>query len=158
MRRPGFSLIEIMIVVSVIGILAAIVLPVYRGVREKSQAVAAAASMVQIAKALDHYHATHGDWPGDLNRRQLPPELKPYLPNDDFKTGPIGGVWDYDDWRGQGHTAGGDPVAILISIVEGDPNAYALIDREIDDGNLSTGTVRVTDTNSRLAYILRFEE
>lgn len=153
----GFTLIEMMIVVSVLGVLAAMVVPRYRNIRDTAEANAAATSMVAIAKAATHYHATHGEWPKDKNRRVLPTELLSYLPENEFEHGPIGGVWDYEDWRGYNQTAGGDKIGIAISIVEGNPEMYEAIDRIIDDGNLDTGVVRECETSPRLVYILKFD-
>lgn len=151
------TLVEMMVVVAVIAILAAIVLPQFSGAQEKAKAVSAGSSMLAIAKAATHYYALNEDWPADVNRRRIPPELETYLPHDDFVHGPIGGVWDFEDWRGTGRTAGGHPVGIAISIVEGDPDMYLAIDTEIDDGSLTTGNVRVSDVHPRLMYIIQFD-
>lgn len=146
-----------MIVVCVLGILAAIVLPQISGAKEKAHAVAAGQSMKAIAQAAEHYFVTHGEWPADLNRRQIPPELVPYLPTDDFTHAPLNGVWDFENWQGGSNTAGGDPVAVCISIVEGDESLYLAVDQEIDDGDLTTGTIRYCESSPRLVYVLRFQ-
>ncbi len=152
----GFTLIELMILVAVLGILAALAVPKYLGIRDKAEATAAGTSMKAIADATKHYQAAHGEWPDDKNRRVLPPELSAYLPMDEFENGPLGGVWDYDDWRGAGYTAGGDEIGIAISIVEGDPDQYEAVDKVIDDGDLTTGVVRYCESMPRLVYILLF--
>ncbi|MFI4861209.1 MAG: type II secretion system protein [Phycisphaerales bacterium JB063] len=156
-NRRAFSLIEIIIVVSVLSILAAIVLPRIAGAKEKANAVAAGQSMMAIAQAAEHYYATHGEWPADRNRRQIPPELVPYLPTESFTNAPLNGVWDFDVWLGQSYTAGGDKLGVCISIVEGDPSLYEAVDREIDDGDLTTGTIRYCESSPRLVYVLRFQ-
>lgn len=146
-----------MIVISVLGILAAIALPTVNGIRDKSRVSAAATSMVMIAKTAKHYQGTKGVWPEDVNRSVLPPELMEYLPSSEFESGPLGGVWDYEDWRGTGRTAGGDRIGIAISIVSGDSNLYKAVDRTIDDGDLTTGSVRYCSSKPRLVYILAFD-
>lgn len=157
-QRPqkGFTLVEIMIVVSILGILAALVVPRYVNIQAQASAAAAGSSMLAIGKAVTYYQATTGEWPEDKNRRVLPPELEPYLSTDEFEDGPLGGVWDYEDWRGAGYTAGGDEIGIAISIVEGDPDLYEAVDAAIDDGDLETGLVRYCESSPRLVYILLF--
>lgn len=157
MTRVGFTLVEIMIVVAVLGILAALVVPKFLRVRDKAEATAAGTSMKAIADAVKHYQALHGEWPDDKNRRVLPTELKSYLPSNEFESAPLGGVWDYEDWRGTGNKAGGTRIGIAISIVEGDPDLYEGVDKAIDDGDLATGMVRYCESSPRLVYVLLFE-
>ena len=152
--QRGMSLTEVLIAVSVLSILAALVIPRLTGLQENAEAVAAGKSMKAVAKAAQHYFLTHGEWPRDKNRRVVPPELKPYLPSDDFLDAPLGGVFDYEDWRGGRNTAGGDRIGIAVSIVEGDPDLYDDVDRAVDDGDLATGSIRYCETASRLVYVL----
>lgn len=153
----GFSLVEMIIVIAVLAILAALVIPEYQHIEGSAEATAAGASMEAIAKAVQHYQAIHGEWPEDKNRRVLPPELSEYLPTNEFESAPLGGVWDYEDWRGRGYSVGGGDIGIAISIVEGDPDLYEAVDREIDDGNLSTGVVQYYSGSPRLVYIVMLE-
>lgn len=153
----GFTLIELMIVIAVLGILAALAMPKFQNIRDTAEATAAGTSMKAIADATRHYQATHGEWPEDKDRRVLPPELNTYLPPTEFESGPLGGVWDYEDWRGYGYTAGGSKIGIAISIVEGDPDLYDDVDRAIDDGDLTTGLVRYCGSSPRLVYIVLFD-
>lgn len=64
-RRPhlgrGFSLIELVIVVMILGVVAAIAVPRLGGAAERAQAANLAANVVRIQKAIDLYTAEHGD-------------------------------------------------------------------------------------------------
>ena len=63
-RTPGFSLIELMIVVAVIAILAAIVYPNYRESVLKSRRGQAKADLVEMAQILERRHTVQNDYSG----------------------------------------------------------------------------------------------
>ena len=62
-RQQGFTLIELMIVVAIIGILAAIAIPAYQNYTIRAQ-VSEGMSLADGAKtALAEYYTNHGTWP-----------------------------------------------------------------------------------------------
>jgi type IV pilus assembly protein PilA len=56
----GFTLIEIMIVVVMIGLLAAIAIPAFQRVRSNSQDKAVTGNLRQLSAAADQYYTEHG--------------------------------------------------------------------------------------------------
>lgn len=65
-RRPGFTLIEILVVISIIAIIAAILLPVFASVRHRGRMTACASNLHQISLALHQYAADNdGNYPAD---------------------------------------------------------------------------------------------
>ena len=62
-KKFGFTLLELLIVIAIIGILAAIVLVALGESREKSRNAAVIAQMEEIQKALELYRANTGGYP-----------------------------------------------------------------------------------------------
>ena len=70
--QQGFTLIELMIVVAIIGILAAIAIPAYQDYTVRSK-VSEVASVVQGVKLLtEEYHSEEGDWPATFTAGRVP--------------------------------------------------------------------------------------
>ena len=82
-RNKGFTLVEIMIVIAIIGLLAAIAIPNFLRARRESQAQACRSNMEQIygAKQEWAFKKRATDEPGTA-------DLDPYLSGDTFPTCP----------------------------------------------------------------------
>lgn len=62
-KQQGFTLIELMIVVAVIGVLSAIAVPQYQNYVKKSELGAALASVTALKVNVEDYMATKGSFP-----------------------------------------------------------------------------------------------
>lgn len=62
-KQTGFTIIEIMIVVVIIGILAAIIAPKFAGRPEQARKVQARQDVTYIQSAMDLYKLDNGDYP-----------------------------------------------------------------------------------------------
>ena len=73
-NKKGFTLIEMVIVIAILGILIAIAVPRFAGFRGRAQDSADKATAATIGKAAELYYATEGDQltdPGDLVDNKL---------------------------------------------------------------------------------------
>ena len=61
--RAGFTLIELMVVIAVIGILVAILFPVFSTAREKARQTKCQAHLMQLITALQEFRANEGHYP-----------------------------------------------------------------------------------------------
>ena len=134
-RAHAFTLVEIMIVVSIIAMLALIALPSFLRARQRAQNAKFINALRVASGAFSMYAAEHTGYPADVNRAVVPPGMDLYFgPTLDWtKPTPIGGDWDWD-YNVFGFTAG-------ISVVgtSADTSQMIAIDSSIDDGDLSAG-------------------
>jgi prepilin-type N-terminal cleavage/methylation domain-containing protein len=61
-NQRGFTLVELMIVVIIVGILAAVAIPMYQGATERAKASEAVAALGTIRGAMRVYYAEHGTY------------------------------------------------------------------------------------------------
>lgn len=96
-HRGGFTLVEIMIAVTIIGLLAAIAIPAFSRVRENARSSRTMNDFRILSDAFSVYTLENGSWPEDQMPGEFPPEMDGYLSPSRF-TEPtaIGGMFDWD--------------------------------------------------------------
>lgn len=71
--EKGFTLVELMVVVIILGILVAIAIPIFNNVTGDAKAKVCASNIRTINGAINMYYANEGKYPDDIN------ELSPYI-------------------------------------------------------------------------------
>jgi general secretion pathway protein G len=82
-RESGFTLLELIIVLTVIGILATIAVPAFKDVPRRAQEAALRTNLRTMCDAIDQYHADKGKYPPSLEALVEDHYLR-FLPLDPF--------------------------------------------------------------------------
>ncbi len=93
MDRKGFTLIELMIVIAIIGVLAAIALPHFSKVRDRARQNKCWENSSLLTRMTELYNTERGVYPGNIN------DLKPLLVGHSLPICPQGGNYQ---WLGAG--------------------------------------------------------
>jgi len=92
-NQSGFTLIEIMLVVIIIGILASMVVPSFRGRAREARINAAKGDIASVGVALDLFELEKGRYPRSLN--ELLTSDKKYLKQPNIPVDPWGNTYAY---------------------------------------------------------------
>jgi prepilin-type N-terminal cleavage/methylation domain-containing protein len=69
--RPGFTLVELLVVIGIIVLLVGILMPVVRGVRISAFAADSRQQILRLTSAIEAYKADYGAYPGPLSNDQI---------------------------------------------------------------------------------------
>jgi len=160
---PGpkaFTLVEVMVVVVIIGLLAAAGLPGYRHLTMRSKATTLENDLRQFSTAIQTYTLQNGRWPASFDSSSIPADLASALPAGFAQRSPIGGVykWNYDPSTSTPNVLGVPGKAgISVETVPGnamddDVALLEMVDRQMDDGVLTSGLIQ--DGPSALVFVV----
>ena len=110
-NKKGFTLIEILVVVLIIGILAAVALPQYRRAVEKSHATQGLSIIKPIWQSIESYYLVHNIFPSSFD------ELDIDIPWSDEEGPNISGVIDTrsnGEWSAQLYGGPGATISAII--------------------------------------------
>ncbi len=149
MRRNGFTLVELMIVVAIIGMLTVLAVPSFVRARREVQTNIFISEIKMAVAAFTQYSIEHNAYPPDTTPRVIPPGMAPYLEKMRWtERTSIGGYWDWD-YEQFGFKAG-----VSVYLPGRSAAEMEKIDARIDDGDLNTGNFR--RRNQGYIYIIEF--
>jgi len=127
--EKGFTLVEIMVVVVIIGILATFLIPATNKANEKTHSTVEVNDLVEYSNAFEFYYTENSQWPPNAGLNQIPTGMEAYLPaNYTASTGP-----------GAGYIWQGNKATLKVQKPNSSLAVMVQIDEQLDDGNLSTG-------------------
>jgi len=131
-RNAAFTLVEIMIVVGIIGLLAAMAMQTFGSATKVSRTAVLANDFRLYRDAFEVTYLENGYWPEDAARGVVPGGMEDAL-RGFTEPSVVEGNWDWD-YNTMNVVAG-------VSLVGSNASDEIMqeVDRLIDDGNLSTG-------------------
>ena len=146
-KQNGFTIVELLIVIVVIGILAAITIVAYNGVQDRAKVSRVAHDLQTFTNVFAQYYADNGTYPCFDHSYSDTKEItwsKPYIK---WPKTPWNTSYHWEINYGSGY--GGGDFAYSVSIQS--PGQYTqALDNVMDDGNLATGKLR--GNTGRLEY------
>lgn len=76
LESPGFTIVELLIIIVVIGILAAITIVAYNSVQNRANDAAVQSDLGNAARQLEMYRADHGNYPIGDSYTVIAPQLQ----------------------------------------------------------------------------------
>lgn len=147
--RNGFTLVEIMVVVVIIGLLAGMAIPAFKQARLNARFGRFMNDVRTFSAAVEVLYSEKGAKPVDSGSGTLDPELADYIDQEVFlKTSPIGGQWDVEsDDSGIGLGVGVHGYTLTAAELQ-------MLDERFDDGNLDSGRLRDIVSGSRYYWVI----
>jgi prepilin-type N-terminal cleavage/methylation domain-containing protein/prepilin-type processing-associated H-X9-DG protein len=93
MRRAAFTLVEMLVVISILAMLATLLFPVFASVRARARTVTCQANLQQLLLSLQNYEAEHQSLPCGFEPGRAPPPPGGYQGNPAFD---FPGWWWFD--------------------------------------------------------------
>lgn len=157
-RSRGFSLVELVVVVMVLSILAAIAVPQFMMTRGSASVTRAAQDLRAISNATEMHYVTRGSWPPEAAKGRLPQGMEEYLDSTAFSNPcPLGGQYDWVNAGLATRTNTGTTRRTGISINWGTESVpldlCQRLDAMIDNGDLKTG--RIMMPNARTLILVQ---
>ena len=114
-RQAGFTLVELLVVMAIVGILAGLAIPNLRTMLTRARATEVAADFEVVRVAALQYNAETQGWPAETGLGVVPGELTDHLPAG-FSIQRDGYERDYERWDLPGGLPGDPGTRTLIGV------------------------------------------
>ncbi|WP_438481048.1 type II secretion system protein [Oleiharenicola lentus] len=140
--QKGFTLVEIMIVVVIIGLLSAMAIPAFKHVRESAQNSRITNDFRIFSQAFETHALDNAGWPANSSAGVVPAGMSGSFSANSWQAiTPLGGRWNWD--RDNFGVSAGISISGFTCTVE----QITALDKRMDDGDLSTGRLKLTASN-----------
>ncbi len=149
----AFTLLEVMIVIVIIGVLAAITIPSFGGLVNEANKAAFVSDGKSITSAASLYRSREGVFPADASSGDIPVGFESYIDQNMWVNGtPVGGVWDFErDSYGYTSAFG----VHFNGTGDTRDDAFMLeVDAIFDGGDLTTGGFREIEDDLRYYFVV----
>ena len=116
-RRRGFTFVEIMISMTIVGLLSAIAVPKYIDLKRKANTTKVIGDFQTVRVAVMSFYADSSYFPAEAAAGTVPQNLTNYLPMN-FKFVKEGWTLDYERWESGG--VGSTDVIVGVTVVTQD--------------------------------------
>jgi prepilin-type N-terminal cleavage/methylation domain-containing protein len=116
MRRPGFTIIELLMTMTVVGLLSAVAVPKFTEMKRRATATQLLGDFGVMRHAAMTFYVDSGYFPRETPTAALPANLDTYLPAG-FSMTKDGWTMDYENWTLTSGMRTSTGVAIGISFV-----------------------------------------
>lgn len=113
--REGFSLIELLMAVSIVGILAGLAIPNMRNMTFRARSTTVAADLEVLRVATLNFNGDRHTWPAEVGPGVVPPELTGFLPAG-FSFAGNGYTMDFENLSFPGGLPGDPTTTLLIGV------------------------------------------
>jgi len=131
-NERGFTLIELMIVIAIIGILAAVAIPNFMNARDRAKIAAAASILGSLRTALEMYMTDESRYPNTTDEPTFETVMAPYMTN--FAP-PGNSNWAYYEVNSVGGPVGGgvDSYSVMVECRDRAPASWLFINHVTSD-------------------------
>jgi len=145
-RRAGFTVVELLTVMIVMGVLASLAILKYIDLRHRARATQASADLQAVRIAAYSAWYETGTWPGEVGAGTVPPGLVSYLPqNFDFNRP------EYTmDWESFVPPGGGPSATMQVGVILTSPDARLRTTMQQQLGN----TLPFISVGGALTYVI----